>query len=261
MKKIKLNILLKILLSYLLIFILTFILSYILFGLLNIKEHLLLFATISIDTSLVLVVLLLLWLWKFSISEFLGVITLKKILLVIGLSIVIKLMLPLFSLNNFIFDSLEGKLKIFEFQRPTYLLGEVEYAQLYFDLKSLIIAPFFEEILFRGIFIKKITEKYSSLVAILLSSLLFALYHMDFDQSIMTFFTGIILGIIYFRTRNLSLVIAIHFFINLFAVFLMEKTVQLDGLYYVLFCIYPLLILLVYLIIKKFTIVNQKNNL
>lgn len=262
LEKIKINILFKVLLSFLLLFALTLSLTFVFYRVLfPIKEYLLLIANSCTYASLMMVVFLLLRLWKIPISDFFWSITLKCILWIICLTFVIKFLIPFFTLTSFFPDLLENKMKIFGFQSYNFLMKINEHTQLHYDVSSLIVAPFFEEILFRGIFIKKITEKYSPAIAILFSSLLFGLYHMDFEQSVYAFFIGIILGIIYFKTKNLSLVIVIHFLNNLLSLFLVEKTIHLMGLNVLLFCTYPVLLFLLYVIIKKLISINLKTNL
>ena len=59
----------------------------------------------------------------------------------------------------------------------------------------IIIAPFIEEILFRGI-VQKPLEKYGKLFAITISSILFAIYHGNLIQGIYAFLCGMLLGFV-----------------------------------------------------------------
>jgi membrane protease YdiL (CAAX protease family) len=68
---------------------------------------------------------------------------------------------------------------------------------------SCLIAPFVEEILFRGIFLRSFLANYSVRHAIVLSSLLFALYHQNIYQFPVAFLFGSFSGWLYVNTRSL----------------------------------------------------------
>jgi len=78
-----------------------------------------------------------------------------------------------------------------------------------------IAAPVFEEILFRGIILKGLLNKYSPVTAIVISSILFGIAHMNPWQFIAAFTIGIFVGWIYYRTSSLLLAIVIHATANL----------------------------------------------
>jgi len=77
-------------------------------------------------------------------------------------------------------------------------------------LTTVVMAPLCEEILFRGILQDALTAKYGPLRGILIASAVFGVIHLIPQQAINAFFVGIILGYIYYRTRSLVPVIAIH---------------------------------------------------
>lgn len=66
-----------------------------------------------------------------------------------------------------------------------------------------VIAPFAEEILFRGIFLRSFLVNYSTVNAIILSALLFALSHLNIYQIPVALIIGCFLGWLYVRTRSL----------------------------------------------------------
>ena len=82
-----------------------------------------------------------------------------------------------------------------------------------------VIPPLIEEILFRGIILKGFLKIYSPALAISLSSLLFALIHINIWQMITAFIAGIFLGWVYYRSKSLFLVIFSHVVFNAIAVF------------------------------------------
>lgn len=77
-------------------------------------------------------------------------------------------------------------------------------------LTTVVMAPLCEEILFRGILQDALTVKYGPLRGILIASAVFGVIHLIPQQAINAFFVGIVLGYIYYRTRSLIPVIAIH---------------------------------------------------
>ena len=133
------------------------------------------------------------------------------------------------------------------------MITQKHYPQSYGIIRTLVFAPFFEELFFRGIVLNKVKEKYSAMGAILFSSALFAIYHMDFEQSILIFFAGLIYGYIYIKKGNLSIVILIHFLNNLAFFFLKDKLIDAEGFNILYYFIYPIGLFLLYIVIQKLT--------
>lgn len=77
-------------------------------------------------------------------------------------------------------------------------------------LKSVILAPIAEELTFRGLVFRRMKEYSSFWPAALVSSLLFALYHMNIMQGIFAFIFGLLLCAIYDHFRNLWTPICMH---------------------------------------------------
>jgi uncharacterized protein len=84
-------------------------------------------------------------------------------------------------------------------------------------ISMVIAAPVLEELLFRGIILEGFLKRYSPVKSVLISALLFGVFHLNPWQLITGFFAGIFIGWIYYRTRNLALAIFIHAFNNLMA--------------------------------------------
>ncbi len=76
--------------------------------------------------------------------------------------------------------------------------------------KVAVIAPVVEELIFRGIILQGFKKNYNSIVAVIMSALLFALYHLNPWQFPATFVLGLLLGWIMIRTRNILLSILGH---------------------------------------------------
>lgn len=86
-------------------------------------------------------------------------------------------------------------------------------------LFTCVLAPFLEEMLFRGIVLRSFLRQYSRTGAILGSSLLFGIAHLNVYQFATAFIAGIVLGWLYERTRSLWPCILLHAAGNAFAVY------------------------------------------
>ena len=75
-----------------------------------------------------------------------------------------------------------------------------------------IVAPFFEEILFRGMVLGELRGAMPKGMAIILQAVLFGLAHTVLAQALFAAVYGLILGVIYLKTRNISVVILSHVF-------------------------------------------------
>lgn len=83
-------------------------------------------------------------------------------------------------------------------------------------LSSLIIAPIFEELLFRGIFLQRLAKVFSLPFTILVISILFGLIH-GFGGIISAIVFGISMCILYVKSQNILVPIFAHFLNNVFA--------------------------------------------
>ncbi len=85
-----------------------------------------------------------------------------------------------------------------------------------FTLIAIVVAaPILEELIFRGIILDGFLKRYSPLKSILASSALFGLLHLNPWQFVGAFTIGIFSGWVYYKTKNLSLCMAIHLANNL----------------------------------------------
>ena len=82
-------------------------------------------------------------------------------------------------------------------------------------IQSLINSPVIEEILMRG-FVLGLSEKsLGAIKALLVSSLLFAILHFNMVQTLSAFVCGIILGLLYLKTKSVVCCIIAHCGYNL----------------------------------------------
>jgi uncharacterized protein len=84
-----------------------------------------------------------------------------------------------------------------------------------------LIAPVFEEIIFRGVILDGFLKIYSPKKSIIWSSILFGLIHLNPWQALGAFFIGLFIGWIYYRTQSIIPGILIHFTNNLIAFLLL----------------------------------------
>lgn len=87
---------------------------------------------------------------------------------------------------------------------------------------TVLFAPFFEELLFRGYIAGVLRERYGAMLAWLLSSLLFGLAHGSPSMLISATLSGLILGYYYMRYGSLLQVIMLHAMNNATVCFMMS---------------------------------------
>ncbi len=76
-----------------------------------------------------------------------------------------------------------------------------------------LCAPIMEEYVFRKLIVDR-TVRYGEGVAVLLSGLMFGLFHGNLNQFVYAFVLGMLLAFLYVKTGNLKITIAIHMLIN-----------------------------------------------
>lgn len=90
------------------------------------------------------------------------------------------------------------------------LRSQDSLALMMFFFTAAIAAPLFEEILFRGFLLPSLTRYLPVWGSILVSSLLFAAAHLSLSEIIPLTSLGIVLGIVYTRSRNLLAPMLLH---------------------------------------------------
>jgi uncharacterized protein len=107
-------------------------------------------------------------------------------------------------------------------------LNQVEFLKYNFSVKDIVLAilvyiivAFTEEVLFRGYILRNFMGSFNNYMALVVSSILFALAHgfnpnMDWFSYLNLFLAGILLGTTYVYTKNLWFPIALHFSWNFF---------------------------------------------
>ncbi|RAW00652.1 CPBP family intramembrane glutamic endopeptidase [Pseudochryseolinea flava] len=98
----------------------------------------------------------------------------------------------------------------------------LEAGGIFSFLLVVVAAPVLEELIFRGVILDGLLKRYSPRKAIILSSALFGIIHLNPWQFVAATILGVFIGWIYFKTNNLLLCIIIHFANNLLAFITMQ---------------------------------------
>ena len=93
---------------------------------------------------------------------------------------------------------------------PLALEGRDSVALAIFFLTACVAAPMFEEIIFRGFLLPSLTRYVPVWGAILASSLLFAIAHLSLSEVLPLATLGMVLGVVYTRSRNLLASMLLH---------------------------------------------------
>lgn len=96
--------------------------------------------------------------------------------------------------------------------------------------KVAILAPIVEESLFRGIIMHGLMKNYKSWYAILISAILFSLFHLNPWQMTYTFFLGLFLGLLMIRSRSLPLCIIAHSINNIIVLYSITSKKEFPSL-------------------------------
>ena len=95
------------------------------------------------------------------------------------------------------------------------LFAELD-SPVWFFIVGAIFAPLVEEIFFRGFLFQGFRARYGWTTAMILSSAIFAIAHLDFVVLIPTFILGCLLAYVYHRSNSIWPGIVLHFLVNAF---------------------------------------------
>lgn len=104
------------------------------------------------------------------------------------------------------------------------LESQDKFALAVFFVTASIAAPIFEEIMFRGFLLPSLTRYFPVGISIVISGIVFAIAHLSLAEALPLATLGIILGVVYTRSRSLLASIMIHSLWNsgtLFSLFLL----------------------------------------
>jgi uncharacterized protein len=81
-----------------------------------------------------------------------------------------------------------------------------------------LLPAIYEELIFRKLILQFLRDRFPDLAAILMTSLIFAVFHLNVLQGITAFIFGVFLAVVAIRTGSILLCIYAHFLNNLFFV-------------------------------------------
>jgi membrane protease YdiL (CAAX protease family) len=96
-------------------------------------------------------------------------------------------------------------------------------------LALVLVAPVTEELLFRGWLLSDLKEQYGARPALVWSSALFGLVHMEPSAIVYAMLGGLVLGSVALRTKSTLASIAMHAGVNALALLLPATLVRIDG--------------------------------
>jgi membrane protease YdiL (CAAX protease family) len=92
-----------------------------------------------------------------------------------------------------------------------------------------VVAPATEELLFRGLLLPALADRYGEGVALGLTSIAFGLVHVDPAAMVYAGVAGVVLGIVALRTGSTLAAIAVHAAVNAVPLLLPERVIRIDG--------------------------------
>ncbi|MCT4688702.1 CPBP family intramembrane glutamic endopeptidase [Vallitalea sp.] len=120
---------------------------------------------------------------------------------------------------------------------PEYeeLMASISNNNFYITLISVgILAPIFEELLYRGIVLNKLRNGFSIFGAVMIQAIFFGIGHMNLVQGTYAFLIGIILGYVVVWTGSLYSSIILHIVINSFTTIISNMQGKEIGYNYLL---------------------------
>ena len=154
-----------------------------------------------------------------------------------------------------------------KFENDIGLFEGITPAFYYRTFIILIISPIFEELFFRQFLLKKLIEKNSKKLAIIISSICFAIIHIETPYNLIpSFIFGLISSIIFLKTNKIIYSIILHFLVNLLVQILYVfdnpfdrwfLNLNFDLIYWIIFLIGAGI---TYLGTKKLLATTYKNN-
>lgn len=88
---------------------------------------------------------------------------------------------------------------------------------VWFFIVVVIVAPFVEEVFFRGFLFQGLRQRFGWVTAMLVSSAIFAIAHLDLVVLIPTFILGNLLAYVYHRSNSVWPGVILHFLVNGFS--------------------------------------------
>jgi hypothetical protein len=154
--------------------------------------------------------------------EILKGITVKTVILSLVFSLLFFLFIDML-LDPFLEDLFPSSTKIYYEN-----VNELSKNPVLMFFRVCLLAPITEELLIRGCILNSLSERYSSIIAIAVSALIFALLHFNFIQTVSAVIFGIFIGIAYVKSHSLFLCILTHGLYNLIS-YIYLRTIMLKS--------------------------------
>lgn len=117
-----------------------------------------------------------------------------------------------------------------------------------------LLPAIFEELLFRGVVFNSFKKRYNLIIGILVSAIIFGVYHMNIVQGVFAFILGLFLAYSYHKTNSLFVPIIFHFINNFIATlmsFYDNLNINFSGKTYILIVIIGIFLITMYFIPRK----------
>ena len=103
-------------------------------------------------------------------------------------------------------------------------MSEIFSPNLFLFLSIVVAAPLLEEIVFRGVILEGLLKNYSPAKAIIWSSVIFSIAHLNLWQAVGTFSFGLLMGWVYWKSNSIIPGMVIHFVNNLVGYLMISDT-------------------------------------
>lgn len=101
-----------------------------------------------------------------------------------------------------------------------------------------VLIPIIEELIFRGFFYDAIKLMANDVIAIIFSSIAFAVAHVDLRQALYALFAGVILAYIKYKYKSLIYPIILHLLMNLTSLVIVPTVLAVTDIKYKLFTLF-----------------------
>lgn len=238
------NTLFLIVISYVLLFIIQASLFLVVFAFFKNKPENNNLGVLITNISFILVIWGMFKMFNFKLNKRFEFPNFKILIYVVLLAICLAIAYPLLSFLSFGFNISNNSIEF------TTLNLSLETSSFFYYFSVVFISPILEEFYYRKIILNEISKKYNSFWAILISSILFSLMHMDYVQCQISFLFGLLAGYLYLKTNKIEITILLHSLVNLLIVITSNRLIPFNTNYYLL-GIYIFVILIGYILMRK----------
>ena len=150
-------------------------------------------------------------------------ITLKNILISITCSILFFILLD----KNL--DPFLDKLFVSSAAKYNKNIEELFQHPVIMFIRVCLVAPIVEEVLIRGFVLDSLMNSYTTIIALVISTILFAILHFNFVQTLSAMICGFILGLIYIMTGSLFCCVLTHSLYNTISYISLASTIKINA--------------------------------